>query len=547
MKTSVEEIPEALWQAACAREAVIRPLSIASRVGRAEIDAAAAALGIRRAYVYRLLAAYRRRPQTSTLVPKHRGRPEDTRVLDKKVEAVIESAITGFYLTRERPRFSDLMREIEARCHSETLDAPDHRTVRRRLLSDFDARKVTAARHGGKRARAMFDAALPQQRPLDPLGFVEVDHTPVDVIVVDEQTRLPLGRPWLSLAVDVPTRMVAGFHLSFDNPSALAVALVLTQAVLPKEAWLAERQISLPWPVSGIPDWIETDNGEEFHSKACERGAAEYGIRFTYRPPGAPQVGGHIERLIGTFMHRIHLIPGTTFSSVADKGGYKSEGRAVMTLKELERWLALEILGVYHKSVHSALHQPPEQAWQQRMATRPAPVRHPRDPHRFLLDFLPGEERLIRRDGIRMFNLHYWDSVLSPLAGRSQQRFVVKYDPRDLSRVYLRDEKSDYWTIPYRDLGAPPITLWEHRNALQKLHADGLKSVDEKLVFQTIAEQRELIAAASLRTRSARLAHARSTPAESKPTSAEPASEQPHQNAPSNTDTLPPFAVDDWS
>ena len=176
---------------------------------------------------------------------------------------------------------------------------------------------------------------------------------PVDVIVVEEQTRLPLGRPWLSLAVDVPTRMVAGFHLSFDDPSALAVALVLTHAVLPKEAWLAERQISLPWPVSGLPDWIETDNGEEFHSKAFERGAAEYGIRLTYRPRGAPQVGGHIERLIGTFMHRIHLIPGTTFSNVADKGGYDSEGRAVMTLKELERWLALEILGVYHKSVHS--------------------------------------------------------------------------------------------------------------------------------------------------------------------------------------------------
>ena len=64
---------------------------------------------------------------------------------------------------------------------------------------------------------------------------------PVDVIVVEEQTRLPLGRPWLSLAVDVPTRMVAGFHLSFDDPSVLAVALVLTHAVLPKEAWLSRN------------------------------------------------------------------------------------------------------------------------------------------------------------------------------------------------------------------------------------------------------------------------------------------------------------------
>ena len=154
-------------------------------------------------------------------------------------------------------------------------------------------------------------------------------------------------------------------------------------------------------------------------------------------------------------MHRIHLIPGTTFSNVADKGGYDSEGRAVMTLKELERWLALEILGVYHKSVHTALHQPPDQAWQQRISTRTAPIRHPQDPGRFLLDFLPAEERLIRRDGIRMFNLHYWDNVLSPLAGRSQQRFVVKYDPRDISRVYLRDKRAT--TGPF------PIAILAHR------------------------------------------------------------------------------------
>src|SRR4051812_21281374 len=99
MKTSIEEIPEELWQVACARETVIRSLAASPHAGRAEIEAAATALGIRRSYIYRLLAAYRRRPQTSTLVPQHRGRPQNSRVLDGKAEAVIESAITGFYLT----------------------------------------------------------------------------------------------------------------------------------------------------------------------------------------------------------------------------------------------------------------------------------------------------------------------------------------------------------------------------------------------------------------------------------------------------------------
>src|SRR5215472_8726901 len=104
MKTGIEQIREELWQVACAREAVMRPLATSRQIGRAEIEAAAKALEIGRGYVYRLLAAYRRRPQTSTLVPKHRGRPQNTRVLDGKVEAVIESAITGLYFTRERPR-----------------------------------------------------------------------------------------------------------------------------------------------------------------------------------------------------------------------------------------------------------------------------------------------------------------------------------------------------------------------------------------------------------------------------------------------------------
>jgi hypothetical protein len=42
---------------------------------------------------------------------------------------------------------------------------------------------------------------------------------------------------------------------------------------------------------------------------------------------------------------------------------YDSEARAVLTLPELERWLALQIAGVYHLTVHSALSKTPVAAW----------------------------------------------------------------------------------------------------------------------------------------------------------------------------------------
>jgi hypothetical protein len=32
-----------------------------------------------------------------------------------------------------------------------------------------------------------------------------------------------------------------------------------------------------------------------------------------------------------------------------------------------------------------------------------------------------------------------------------------------------RDKDGHYWPIPYRNLGAPPISLWEQREAMSKL------------------------------------------------------------------------------
>lgn len=350
---NLDDVSDDLWQVAATRELYIRPLALRRRLSVEDIDSAAAALSVSRSYVYRLLSAYRKRPQRSTLLPGRRGPRSPMRSLGKAVDELIDEAIRKLYLSGERPRVSDVVLEIRSQCHDKAFKAPDKRTVRRRILA-MDAKKVTTARLGGKRAGEQFNPTLVQSRPEYPLDFVEIDHSRVDVIAVDEENRLPIGRPWLTLAVDIPTRMVLGFYLSFDAPSALSLALVLTHSILGKGSWLAERNLSLTWPASGIPDWIETDNGEEFHSKAFERGTAEYGIRLTYRPPGSPQVGGHIERLIGTFMHRIHLIPGTTFSNVGQKGNYDSEASAVMTLREIERWLALEILGHYHKDQHSA-------------------------------------------------------------------------------------------------------------------------------------------------------------------------------------------------
>src|SRR3954453_19742167 len=168
-------------------------------------------------------------------------------------------------------------------------------------------------------------------------------HTPVDVIVVDVWRREPIGRPWLSVAIDVATRTIPGFYLSFKRPSAHAVAMVISRAVLSKTPYLRTLHIEADWPMVGLPRVLHLDNAKEFSSRALLRGCQEYGIEIVHRPPDQPHFGGHVERLIGTLMGEVHLLPGTTFRSIEQRGEYHSAHHATMTMQELETWLVWQI------------------------------------------------------------------------------------------------------------------------------------------------------------------------------------------------------------
>jgi putative transposase len=489
-----ESASDADWSLAVEREAVIRPLAEQQRLCTEDVEEASRHLQIARSFLYKLVRRYRQRPKTSSLLPWKRGRDTYTTFLDKTREHLLDSCIREFYLRPERPSFAALIQEVKRQFAEQQLPAPHYRTVKRRV-EGLDMRLVMQRRHGLKKAREKLGPVnISTLRHEWPMEVLQMDHTPVDVIVVDNERRLPIGRPWLTLAIDVSTRMVAGFHVSLWAPSALSVSLTLSHAVLGKTEWLADRELqNLDWPVAGLPRTIHVDNAKEFHSEALVRGCQEYGIQLDHRPRGKPQYGGHIERLIGTMMGAVHLLPGTTFSNVKDKGAYESEGRARLTLPELERWLALQIAGVYHLSVHSGLGMTPLAAWQEGVAKKRDPLRQPSDEREFFLDFLPAVPRRIQRDGIHFYNIRYWDNILSPWAGRLNDSLLVKYDPRNISRVYVRDPSGRHWPVPYANLGQPPISLWELEEARKELRKQGKNSQAERAIFASILEQRRIV------------------------------------------------------
>ncbi|MGO8844267.1 MAG: Mu transposase C-terminal domain-containing protein [Methylocella sp.] len=480
-----------LWEEACRREDAIRKYvqHRTDRSNKPSIKNLCQDLGLSRATAYRMIELFRTGCTVTSLMAKSPGRPRGHRALDSKREDLIQKTIKTFYLKPTKPPVARLVHEIRMRCVALGLPAPNWRTVKARLV-DLDVR--AKARKRGEVALLKSAIAVPgEYRASRPLEIVQIDHTKVDIIVVDEQTREPLGRPWITLAMDIFTRMVTGFYLTMDDPSRLSVGLCLLHAVFDKSAWLQEREIDNAWPVAGLPESLHADNGADFRSKAFIRACRDEGIKTIWRPPGTPHFGGHIERLIGTQMGAVHLLPGTTQSNPSERGDYDSSKHSSLTLRELERFIALEITGQYHQMIHGALRRPPIAVWREHEGA--TPLRLPQDRMRFWISFLPEEERTLRPDGIHLFRLRYWSPALTADVGQAKDKLLVKYDPRDLSRVFVRRPAGTFVEARYADVTLPSITLREAMAAQKALNAKGRREIDMRTIVRTAAAQRQLV------------------------------------------------------
>lgn len=500
--TSLLSVDSISWGIACEREPVIRALVALPRITRREVVEACQELALSRSRVFELVARYRRDPVTSSLVDRPGGFPKGRHRISPELEHVIATEIEHFYLKRPKPRLAQLVRSIGFACHAQSLLPPSRKTIEARVAA-IDRERLVAARDGRKAADDRFRPFKGSYQAEYPLQIVQMDHTPADIIIVDELFRKPLGRPALTLQIDIATRVIPGFYISLESPSATSVGMAIRHAALPKKDWLQDRDIGIDCPLHGLPQALHLDNAREFHSLALRRGCQQHGIELLYRPKRTPHYGGHIERLIGTTIGEVHLLPGTTFSNIKDKGDYDAEASSCMTLREFERWFTLQV-GVYHGLIHSELGIPPLTAWRERLPTCPAPPRMPADHDRFLLDFLPFEMRKVRREGIELFHIFYWHGALANLAANCDRKLAVKFNPLNLSVVYLELPSGEHLTVPLRDRRRPAITRFEHDLALRTLRERGRQAIDESAIFAMVQEQRRIVVDAIAATKSAR-------------------------------------------
>ena len=137
-----DEVDEALWDEACRRAEAVREF-LKHRTGKttaADVAQLANELDISRATAYRLIKLFRAGGTVISLLDRRRGRPDGHRVLDDKREEIIRNTISRYYLTRNRPSVSQLVRDVQTSCLSAGLRPPHRRTIQARL-EDIDLQK----------------------------------------------------------------------------------------------------------------------------------------------------------------------------------------------------------------------------------------------------------------------------------------------------------------------------------------------------------------------------------------------------------------------
>lgn len=512
----IASVSDEHWGEAKRHFEVIGPLLDKPDRTRKDVEEAAKQMGVDPSSLYRWMKKYR---ETMTLASLVRSAPkggEDTSRLDPRVEGIVQSVVNGEGLTLQKRTPIKLHEEIERRCKALKLTSPHINTTRNRMKSI--PRAIYIGSRNGKNAGAAFE---PVPGTFDeakwPLQIIQIDHTPLDVIVVDDDERKPIGRAFLTVAIDVYSRAVVGYFISLDHPGDYSVGLCLVDAILPKDAKLAKYRINTQCPVYGKPHTVHADNAGEFRGYMLKRACENRTIDMQWRPVKKPRYGGHIERLCGTLNHMLKDVKGATFSNPKQRGEYDSDGNAVFTYNELSEWLAVVIYSIYHVRVHSGIGTSPMYRYEEAIIGSNGKVGRgvpPRilDERRLRIEFLPYEERAVHPYGIEIDRVTYYSDTLrswinahDPNDPKRKRKFIVYRDPRDISVVFFYDpELKDYFDIPYANRAHPTISLWELKAAAKHLNEINAQTIDEGALFE--AHERLLLIErdAHLKTRTQR-------------------------------------------
>ncbi|MEQ5840134.1 transposase [Paraburkholderia acidicola] len=439
-------------------------------------------------------------------------------------EELIQESISHHYLTRERRSktashsgyLRDLKTENRARAAaSRDLLIPVSYSTYVRRIEELPKYDVAVSRYGAQIARRRFnmiEGHLPASHPLD---YVEIDHTVVNLYVVDDESFMPLGRPWLTAIKDRFSKMLLGLFLSFTGPSVQSVFGALRHSL--EGHHLATRlwpDIENPWASSGLGATYVSDRGSDFLAIMYRMAIRALGAEYQYCERRTPWHKASIERFFQTVETTFfESIAGKTFRSLAERGDYDPAKTAVVRFSVLVYLIHKWAADFHNASPDRMTGARPIDLWNEGIVIAPPSLPANLDQ----LDVVLGNTCTgrISHEGLRYGTMTYADRYLRDLMGHvgPGARVTFSVPPNDLGYAYVFDPRHKI-NVPVantRPEYASGLSLFQHQ-WLKKICREKYKEVNVDRLIEVRGEisdrVREELQAKSVRSkeRLARLA-----------------------------------------
>jgi putative transposase len=398
-----------------------------------------AELNIGRSTFYTLLEQFDESVGVPSMLVKPRGRAKGSSLLSEDQEDLIVKCYNKW--AQENWTIAYVYTRIKTECDNNGIPVPSLSAVRKRLLK-IDPKDQMRRREGKNKADDVY-VRRSNRRITRALQEVQLDHTLADIFLRSELDGRPLGRPYLSLAVDTNTGVILGFHLSFDPPSSRTVSNLLLHALMPKTQFMDDLGLGgLFYPYYGKPEVIFTDNAKEFRAKAFRRACAKRNIKVKFRQ--SKQAGGKVERTFGTLNTRfIHLQRGTTLSRPVRSRDFDPASDSVSTYGDFLLELTKAIC--QHNDTADYKGKSPARRWREQHTGVDGKKLLPEsimDPKRFALEILPEFGITCTNTYAEYRGIRY---EIGEAKDHTRRKILIKPDALNIRTIWAYLSKEDRW------------------------------------------------------------------------------------------------------
>lgn len=290
------------------------------------------------------------------------------------------------------------------------------------------------------------------------IGAFQMDATQADIYLVSRLDRSSVvGRPYVYLAVDTATQLIAGIYVGLEAGEQ-AVIRCLANAAMDKVEFCKQHGIEITkeeWPNVGLPGEIITDKGREFVGNRMNELTMKYGIEVETLPPFRPDGKGLVEKSFDLIQQRYKPVlrgKGVIEADAQERWAVDYRSQAILTPEEFTKVVIHCVLYLNRsriiKSASECDCEPiAAKMWtwyEQQNRSTILPI----DEDALYQFGLPRKQVSLSRKGICENGLWYVSKDYKKFLENHKigEKVTIAYDTEDVSRIFLID-KMEYLTF----------------------------------------------------------------------------------------------------